>query len=177
MNKELVSLECSRQSGCEIQNRCHKQIYYTCYYPVWHVRYKLNASDEAYYDATIHHEHTVFSNAQDAESVLNSIPSSETCYADVRNPSRCQWIRPNPTPFFVFMIFTASLLGILCCCLAMDRLCNLDSPRQFVIVPSVLSSSTDDPFQSLDDGKDMPMKKKKGGNNYGSLSTISRAFV
>lgn len=169
--RELQSVECSKQSKCDVPHRCHKQIYYTCYYPVWHVRYKLG---EKYHDATIHHEHTVFGNTQEAESALNAISSSATCYADIKNSSRCQWTRPNPAPFFIFMIFTASLLGILCCCLAVDRLCNLDSPRRFVTVPSVLFSSSDDPFKSNDTDNIEHFATSTNKNKYGSLN---RAFV
>jgi hypothetical protein len=170
--RELRSVECSKQAKCDVPHRCHKQIYYTCYYPVWHVRYKLGPQ---VHDATIHHEHTVYGNTQEADSVLNAVSSSKTCYADTRNPSKCQWTRPNSAPFFIFMIFTASLLGILCCCLAVDRLCNLDSPRRFVAVPSVLFSSSDDPFGNkydADEEKRFPTSTKT--NKYGSLS---RAYV
>ena len=170
--RELRSVECSKQAKCDVPHRCHKQIYYTCYYPVWHVRYKLGSQ---VHDATIHHEHTVYGNTQEADSVLNAVSSSKTCYADTRNPSKCQWTRPNSAPFFIFMIFTASLLGILCCCLAVDRLCNLDSPRRFVAVPSVLFSSSDDPFGNkydADEEKRFPTSTKT--NKYGSLS---RAYV
>ncbi len=176
LSSSVESIECSKQSSCDVPNSCHKQIYYQCYFPIWRVRYAVSGERGNVLETTIRHEHNIYGDISDAKLISNSFQGEKTCYVNKRKPSECKWIRPNPAPFFFFMIIAASLLGFLLCCVAVDRLCNLDSRQRFVVVPSVLRHSND-PFISLDEKNPIVGNSDDGERKKSYGTSTNRAFV
>lgn len=131
-------LTCSRQADCSIPNACHHQVYYTCYYPSWELAYKVPSM--GIIKSEITDKTSDFGSVAQVKRLLAAHQGTTTCYYNTLAPTMVQWQHPNPYPFFVFMMATASILGALCCCVALHRVCNLEEKMKKARSRKTLSS-------------------------------------
>jgi len=132
-------LTCSRQADCSVPNKCHHQVYYTCYYPSWELAYKVPIL--GLISSTIIEETSDFNSVAEVKQLLTVHQGTTTCYYNMHEPRIVQWQHPDPFPFFVFMIAPASILGLLFCCIAINRVCNLEAKMKKARSRKALSST------------------------------------